>query len=52
MNEYEVMQQKLLASEFEIGREIIGQREVVRLVLEAILSGGNVLLEGMPGPGW
>ncbi|MBR3307055.1 MAG: MoxR family ATPase [Lachnospiraceae bacterium] len=51
MNEYEVMQQKLLASEFEIGREIIGQREVVRLVLEAILSGGNVLLEGMPGLG-
>ncbi|MBR5421590.1 MAG: MoxR family ATPase [Lachnospiraceae bacterium] len=51
MNEYEIMQQKLLACEFEIGREIIGQREVVRSVLLAILSGGNVLLEGMPGLG-
>ena len=51
MNEYEVMQQKLLACEYEIGREIIGQKEVVRSVLLAILSGGNVLLEGMPGLG-
>ena len=51
MNEYEVMQQKLLACEYEIGREIIGQKEIVRSVLLAILSGGNVLLEGMPGLG-
>ena len=51
MNEYDVMQQKLLACEFEIGREIIGQRNVIRSVMLAILSGGNVLLEGMPGLG-
>ena len=51
MNEYDVMQQKLLACEFEIGREIIGQRDVIRSVMLAILSGGNVLLEGMPGLG-
>ncbi len=51
MNEYEVMQQKLLACEYEIGREIIGQREIVRMVMLSILSGGNVLLEGMPGLG-
>ncbi len=51
MNDYQVMQQKLLACEYEIGREIIGQREVVRSVMLSILSGGNVLLEGMPGLG-
>ena len=51
MNDYDVMQQKLLACEFEIGREIIGQKEVIRSVMLAILSGGNVLLEGMPGLG-
>ncbi|MBQ9865711.1 MAG: MoxR family ATPase [Lachnospiraceae bacterium] len=51
MNDYQVMQQKLLACEYEIGREIIGQREIVRSVMLSILSGGNVLLEGMPGLG-
>ena len=50
MNEYEVMQQKLLACEYEIGREIIGQKEIVRSVLLAILSGGTVLLENTPLP--
>ena len=51
MNDYQVMQQKLLACEYEIGREIIGQKEIVRSVMLSILSGGNVLLEGMPGLG-
>ena len=32
--------------EGEIGKEIIGQQKVIREVLIAILSGGNVLLEG------
>lgn len=37
--------------EAEIGREIIGQRDIVRGLLTAIISGGNVLLEGVPGLG-
>lgn len=37
--------------EGEIGKEIIGQQKVIREVLIAILSGGNVLLEGVPGLG-
>lgn len=37
--------------EEEIGKEIIGQRKVIREVLIAIFSGGNVLLEGVPGLG-
>lgn len=37
--------------EEEIGSIIIGQKELVRNVLTAMVAGGNVLLEGMPGLG-
>ncbi|HVN52851.1 MAG TPA: MoxR family ATPase [Anaerolineaceae bacterium] len=39
------------AIEAEVGRVIVGQKEVVRLVLVSILAGGHVLLEGVPGLG-
>ncbi len=39
------------AMEAEIGRHIIGQKNVVRKVLCAMVAGGNVLLEGQPGLG-
>lgn len=51
MSEMEQYQQKLLECEQEIGRGIIGQREVIRQVMLALLTGGNLLLEGMPGLG-
>ena len=51
MSEIELYQEKTAACEREIGRGIIGQREVIRQVMVALLSGGNVLLEGMPGLG-
>lgn len=35
----------------EIGREIIGQTDVVDHMLMALVAGGNVLLEGVPGLG-
>jgi MoxR-like ATPase len=35
----------------EIGRALVGQREVVTQVLAAFLAGGHVLLEGVPGLG-
>ena len=35
----------------EVGKVIVGQAEVVRHVLISILSGGHVLLEGVPGLG-
>ncbi len=35
----------------EIAKEIVGQREVVDHLLMAIVAGGNVLLEGVPGLG-
>lgn len=37
--------------EEEIGSVIIGLKELVRNVLTAMVAGGNVLLEGMPGLG-
>jgi len=52
-NEGELRQmvEKINAAENEIGKAIIGQREVIKQVLWAMLSGGNVLLEGVPGLG-
>lgn len=39
------------AVENEVGKAIIGQKDVVRQVLIAVFTGGNVLLEGSPGLG-
>jgi len=39
------------AIEAEIGRVIVGQNEIVRDVLIALIAGGHVLLEGVPGLG-
>lgn len=51
MTELELCQQKVMECEKEIGKGIIGQREIIRQVMLALLAGGNVLLEGMPGLG-
>lgn len=37
--------------EEEVGKAIIGQKDIIAQVIIAILSGGNVLLEGVPGLG-
>ena len=37
--------------EREVGRVIVGQRELVRQTLTGLLAGGHVLLEGVPGLG-
>lgn len=37
--------------ETEIGRVIVGMKDIVRLTLAAIFAGGHVLLEGAPGLG-
>lgn len=51
MNDFENWQQYIAQCEAEIGKGIIGQKEIVRQVMLAMLTGGNVLLEGMPGLG-
>lgn len=35
----------------EIGKDIIGQKEVMEAIVIAMIAGGNVLLEGVPGVG-
>lgn len=42
---------KIHRCEEEIGKAIIGQKDIIRQVILAILSDGNVLLEGVPGLG-
>ena len=43
------MSEKRLAIKAEIGQAIIGQTEIVEQLLTAIISGGHVLMIGMPG---
>lgn len=43
--------EKIRLCEEEIGKGIIGQKDIIREVLIAIFADGNVLLEGMPGMG-
>lgn len=45
------MIEKVNACEEEIGKAIIGQKDIIHQVMMAILSDGNVLLEGVPGLG-
>ena len=33
----------------ELAKSIVGQREIVTALLRALLAGGNVLVEGVPG---
>ena len=37
--------------EAEVSKHMIGQKDVIRQVIMCMLSGGNILLEGMPGLG-
>ena len=45
------MIEKIFRCEQEIGKAIIGQKDIIRQVMLAILTDGNVLLEGVPGLG-
>ena len=50
-NEFKTAADKISACEAEIRKSIIGQKDIVRQTILAVLTGGNVLLEGMPGLG-
>ncbi len=47
----ETFRETAAAIEREVGKVIVGQKDVVRHVLICILSGGHALLEGVPGLG-
>ena len=42
---------RIQKTETEIGKAIIGQKDIIRQTILAILADGNVLLEGVPGLG-
>lgn len=52
-NEQEMQQiiAQITRCEDEIGKSIIGQKAIIRQMIIAILTDGNVLLEGVPGVG-
>lgn len=43
--------QKIATIKNELAKDVVGQKEVVDSVIIAIIAGGNVLLEGVPGVG-
>ena len=47
----ELFRARFEAVRAELGKVIVGQREVVDTVLRAFFAGGNLLLEGVPGLG-
>lgn len=53
INEQQIkeMVDKIRVCEQEIGKGIIGQKDIIRQTILAILADGNVLLEGVPGLG-
>lgn len=48
-NELAYISQLFCATQNEIKKVIIGQDETIRLLIVALLTGGHVLLEGVPG---
>lgn len=51
VKDIEALADKLNAARASIGKQIIGQQDVVDLSLVAMLSGGHALLMGLPGLG-
>ncbi|MFB6204367.1 MAG: AAA family ATPase [Candidatus Nanohaloarchaea archaeon] len=47
----EILGQKVQELEQEVQKGILGQEDAIRKVLLAVVAGGNVLLEGVPGLG-
>ena len=43
--------QKIAKIKEELARDVVGQKEIIDNVIIAIVAGGNVLLEGVPGVG-
>ena len=46
-----VFSEKVAKIKEEIAKDVVGQSEIIDSVITAIIAGGNVLLEGVPGVG-
>src|SRR4028119_2214112 len=47
--EVEFLHEAVIQVKAEIGKVIVGQEEMIELLIAAILADGHVLLEGVPG---
>jgi MoxR-like ATPase len=45
----EMLNQKVMQIKREIGKAVVGQEDVIDLILAGIFTGGHILLEGVPG---
>ena len=46
-----VFSAKIAAVKQELAKDVVGQADIIEGVVTAIIAGGNVLLEGVPGVG-
>ena len=47
----QVFSEKITKIKEELAKDVVGQKEIIDGVITAIIAGGNVLLEGVPGVG-
>ncbi len=51
MENVKMFSEKVTRVRAELARDVVGQKEIIDNVIIAIVAGGNVLLEGVPGVG-
>ncbi|MBQ7949208.1 MAG: MoxR family ATPase [Clostridia bacterium] len=51
MEKVSVFSEKIAKVQEELAKDVVGQKDIINNVIIAIVAGGNVLLEGVPGVG-
>ena len=51
LQQIKMFSEKILKVREELAKDVVGQKEIIDNVIIAIVAGGNVLLEGVPGVG-
>ena len=51
MEKVKIFSEKIAKVRLELAKDVVGQSGIIDNVIIAIVAGGNVLLEGVPGVG-
>ena len=51
IEQVKIFSEKIASVQQELAKDVVGQKEIINNVIIAIIAGGNVLLEGVPGVG-
>lgn len=51
IEQVKIFSEKIAAVQQELAKDVVGQKDIINNVIIAIIAGGNVLLEGVPGVG-